>query len=264
MSPERKGRSRRKPPRTVTSPNADVPAILDHPQLWTRAAQQLGVSVSELERATILGQVADILLAHPSIRGRIAFKGGAIMHLVDGSPRLSADLDGVLTSGGTLSSRTLVAALTTTAARRVVVRVADIILENPKSVDVHFVVCRPLSRQPEITIRIQISWRYPPLLAPETLRIDLRNGAQIQLPVLARPERAAEKVRAFTERGLPRDAFDLHHYGTGSLTTADFARMARLVRTKLEQASFPTGPTCMDSSTHHCVSRPPTGGRLAA
>lgn len=225
----------------AASPNATVPTILNTPALWTRAATDLGVSVAELERATIVGQVADILLAHPGIRGRVAFKGGAVMHLVDRSPRLSADLDGVLTTGGVLTATTLRAALTTPEARRVIVRVDKLIGQNPKSIDVHFVVCRPLSRTQEITIRIQIGWRFPPVLVPEVLAITLRNGASIRLPVLARRERAAEKVRAFTERGLPRDAFDLHYYGTKVLGTEDYRGLPRVVRIKLEQGDLADG-----------------------
>ena len=66
-----------------------------------RAAAEASVPVNDYERALVLGQVAELLAAHPGIGGRIAFKGGAIMRLVDDSPRLSKDLDASLVSGRT-------------------------------------------------------------------------------------------------------------------------------------------------------------------
>lgn len=64
-----------------------------------RAAAEASIEVNEYERALVLGQVAELLAAHPQIGGRVAFKGGAIMRLIDGSPRLSRDLDASLVSG---------------------------------------------------------------------------------------------------------------------------------------------------------------------
>ena len=68
-------------------------------ELFRRAARQLGVSASDYERADILAQVAELLMRHQAIGEMLAFKGGAIMTLIDGSPRLSADLDAVVVTG---------------------------------------------------------------------------------------------------------------------------------------------------------------------
>lgn len=240
-------RTRRKPLRKGPPPerklrtSSGAPAVLASPALWKRAAADLNVSVTELERATVLGQVAGLLIANKDIGRRLAFKGGAVMNLVDGSPRLSGDLDGVVTTSGKVTLAMIKAAFGTPEGRRVVLRIGDIVGQNPQSIDVHFVVCRPLSRSEEITIRIQIGWRFPPLLAPTSHRITLRTGATLELPVLAMRERAAEKVRAFTERGLPRDAFDLHYYAVRVLREQDYKGLARLINRKLQEGDLPDG-----------------------
>jgi hypothetical protein len=54
------------------------------------AARQANVPLDEWDRAQVLGRIAGLIAAHPKVRGMLAFKGGAIMHLVDrlqGSPR---------------------------------------------------------------------------------------------------------------------------------------------------------------------------------
>ena len=57
------------------------------------------IDPADVDRAIILGQLAELLMAHPRIGSSVAYKGGAIMNLVDGSPRLSRDLDGAAVSG---------------------------------------------------------------------------------------------------------------------------------------------------------------------
>lgn len=234
----------RKKPKKVIAKNATAaasPTVLTNPALWKRAAAELKVGVSDLERATVLGQVAGLLIAHRAIGRRLAFKGGAIMYLVDGSPRLSGYLDGVVTTSGTVTLAMIRAAFGTPEGRRVVIRIGDIVMINPQSIDVHFVVCRPLSRSDEITIRIQIGWRFPPLLNPVYHMLTLRTGATVALPILAMRERVAEKVRAFTERGLPRDAYDLHFYAVRVLKEVDYKGLGRLVYKKLREGDLPGG-----------------------
>ncbi|HZP96536.1 MAG TPA: hypothetical protein VFC31_09405 [Candidatus Limnocylindria bacterium] len=58
-----------------------------------RAAAAASVHPEEIDRARVLAQIASLLLAHPRTKDNHAYKGGAIMHLVDGSPRRSNDLD---------------------------------------------------------------------------------------------------------------------------------------------------------------------------
>ena len=91
-------RSKRNAPRT----GASAPS---QRELFRRTARQLGVSAADYERADILAQIAELLVRHPAIGNVLAFKGGAIMTLVDGSPRLSADLDAVVVTGRALRDR---------------------------------------------------------------------------------------------------------------------------------------------------------------
>ena len=87
-----------------------------------RAAENASVPLDDFERALILGQIAGLLAAHPKVGGKVAFKGGVIMNLIDGSPRLSRDLDGVLATGGRVTEATIREALSTTEAQKVVKR----------------------------------------------------------------------------------------------------------------------------------------------
>lgn len=73
--------------------------ILTQRQAVIRAARAAKVDPEELDRAAILGQIAAFLTQHRYIGRKIAFKGGAVMHLMDGSPRFSGDLDGVVIAG---------------------------------------------------------------------------------------------------------------------------------------------------------------------
>lgn len=65
-----------------------------------RAAADAKVDHNDFERGQILGQIAELLIAHPKIGKRITFKGGAIARLVDGSNRLSKDLDSTIVRVG--------------------------------------------------------------------------------------------------------------------------------------------------------------------
>jgi hypothetical protein len=56
-------------------------------QVVAQAALAAHVEPEDLDRAAILGQMAFFLTKHPRIGRRIAFKGGAVMRLLDGSPR---------------------------------------------------------------------------------------------------------------------------------------------------------------------------------
>ncbi|TMG44745.1 MAG: hypothetical protein E6H91_14855 [Chloroflexi bacterium] len=75
---------------------------------------------------------------------------------------------------------------------------------------------------------------------PRDVRVVAGRPRLIRLPVLARVERIAEKVRAFLERGLDRDAFDLHYQSPG-LSTSDRRRLRGLIQRKLESGELPDG-----------------------
>lgn len=65
----------------------------------------LGVKPEDLERALIIGQIAGLLAKEPALRGKIAHKGAAMLHLVDLSHRLSRDLDSAEIRGQRIDER---------------------------------------------------------------------------------------------------------------------------------------------------------------
>lgn len=200
-----------------------------------RPAQQLlRVDPADEDRAVILGQLAELLAAHPGIGRRIAFKGGAIMHLVDGSARLSRDLDGAVVAGRPVRRVRVEQALSTPAARRVVVSVPRIVNENPSSLVFPVITCRSLSRRGQATLGVSfsINWDDPLLDPPMMATVQLGSRAA-QIPVLTARERAAEKVRTFLARGQARDAYDLRHFGAHTLTATDRRRLPQLIARKL-------------------------------
>ncbi len=216
-------------------------------ELFRRAAQQLGVSASDYERADILAQIAGLLMRHPAIGRMLAFKGGAIMTLVDGSPRLSADLDAVVVTGGAVRDRQIRAALAAELDGRRIVTDVGIVNPGRQSLQYPFVQVRSFSGLGDVNIRLEVSWREPPLLPTELAEINIPRDAQvaagrprvIRLPVLARSERIAEKVRAFLERGLDRDAFDLHYHAHE--LGRDPRILRGLIQRKLNSSELPEG-----------------------
>ncbi len=193
------------------------------------------------DRAIILGQLAELLAAHRRIGKLIAFKGGAIMHLVDGSARLSRDLDGAIATGRAIQRVWVEEALSTAAAKRVVTRLPRIVNENPKSLVFPQVLCHSLNRKGHATVGVSFSINWDDPLVESSVResIALPTG-RVQIPVLSRAERASEKARTFLTRGEARDAYDLHHYGAKTLDDADWKRQPRIIKRKLMRISLPT------------------------
>lgn len=229
----------------LNSPEGTAPS---RRELFRRAARQLGVGASDYERADILAQIAELLTRHVALGRVLAFKGGAIMTLIDGSPRLSADLDAVVVAGRAVREGQVRAALLAELDGRHIVTDVGIMNPGRQSLQYPFVQVRSFSGLGDVNIRLEISWREPPLLPAEPVEIRIPRDVQvaagrprlIRLPVLARVERVAEKVRAFLERGLDRDAFDLHHYAR-ALSTSDRTRLRGLIRHKLERGDLPEG-----------------------
>ncbi len=197
-----------------------------------RAAEEANVAVNEYERALVLGQVAELLAAHPRVGGKIAFKGGAVMTLFDESPRLSRDLDAVLVSGGRISEATVREALSTPEAKKVVVRVDRFVTTDKKGIRFPVVVCHPLSGKGEVHLQVSINWSSPLLCETETGTFKI-GSRKVTLRIMARRERLAEKIRAFLVRGEDRDAFDLSHYVSRGLPREHWEQMPGLVEEKL-------------------------------
>lgn len=234
-------RTRPTRPRSGTARSVPARRSLPAPNLrksFIRAAAVLGVPVEDAERALILGQIAELLVAHPRIGRALAFKGGAIMRLVDRSPRLSRDLDGSAVAGQRIRRGWIEEALSTTAARRVVFGLPIIWNENRASIVIPVIECRPLSGQSKVVVSLSINWDDPLLEEPEQRLVEIA-GRRVALPVMTARERAAEKVRAFLTRGEAADAHDLYYYGSGVLAAPDRRRLPDLIRRKLQRARLP-------------------------
>lgn len=197
-----------------------------------RQAAALGVPNDALERALILGQLAALLTAHPRMSEAVAFKGGAMMRLVDQSPRLSRDLDSSELRGREIREEWVREALSTAVAKRVVLGIDRIVRRSAASIS-FLVRCRPLTGGEQIAITVSVNWDEPLLMSPELQAIELPNRDHVRVPVVHRAERAAEKVRAFMDRGEANDAHDLHWYGTRRLNADDWRRLPDLIRNKL-------------------------------
>lgn len=206
-----------------------------------RAAEAANVNVNDYEKAIVLGQLAEILAADGRIPG-LAFKGGAIMTLIDGSPRLSADLDGAMASRTRVGLNLVYDVLTNTPrARQIVKRVDEKSMSiNADGLRFSVIVFRPPSGIGEVAVSLSIHWNEPLLMDAEWITVPSQVGP-IRLPVVARVERAAEKVRAFVVRGIDRDAYDLFRYRE-LLNRAEWAILARCVYEKFRyENTLPIG-----------------------
>jgi len=176
-----------------------------------RAAAAANVKPEEIDRARVLGQIASLLLAHPRMKDNLAYKGGAIMHLVDGSPRRSNDLDANAVTALSIKEEWIVQALSTKAAQRVVFAPPSRYRPGDQSITVVGLDCRAPSGRAKVQISINISWRAPLCLKPDSM--DIAVGTEtIRIPVMHRAERCAEKLDAFFNRDEVNDSYDLFHY----------------------------------------------------
>lgn len=176
-----------------------------------RAAAAANVSVAEIDRARVLGQLAGLLLAHERLRDNLAYKGGAIMHLVDGSPRRSNDLDAHAVTSGPIKKEWLIAALSTPAARRVVFAPPRRFREDNNSITIIGLDCHPPSGRGKIQVTMNISWESPLCLQHAWQDITVGDRT-IRIPVMHRTERCAEKLAAFLRRDEVNDTYDLSVY----------------------------------------------------
>lgn len=178
-----------------------------------RAAAAEAIPTAEIDRAHVLAQVAELLLAHPKLERNLAYKGGAIMHLLDGSPRKSNDLDAHAVTAGPIKAAWLKAALSTRAARKVVFAAPREFRTSGDSITILGLDCRAPSGKGKIQVTVNITWRSPLCLTPATMDIKTATGLTIAIPVMHRTERCAEKLDAFLFRDEVNDSYDLYFYG---------------------------------------------------
>lgn len=198
-------------------------------------ADTSGVPLDDVDRAIVLGQIAEFLAMSPKVGGRVAFKGGAIMTLVEFSPRLSRDLDSslVVHTGRRVTLEEVEAALTSPEARRIVRRVdRKGVTFGSSQLRIPVIICHPKSGVGDVQVAFSVNWSEPILLEPvlEDVTID---GHKVKLRVMARPERVAEKVRTYLNRGEVRDVFDLYIYSSRWMTAANWGQLADLIAKKL-------------------------------
>jgi hypothetical protein len=211
-----------------------------------QTAKQANVPLDDWDRAQVLGQIAGLLAFHPKIHGLIAFKGGAVMHLIDRSPRFSKDLDASLVAGGHVTEDVLRQALSTNEAKRVVISVGKIVSKGPHSITFPVIVCHPVSGKGQVALQLSVNWLAPLLLKPEPKEITI-HGRKVFFLVVARIERIAEKIRAFIVRGRASDAFDLYHFAKQGIISTDRELLYKLVATKLmEDDDVPTGVNLLE------------------
>lgn len=115
-----------------------------------------------------------------------------------------------------------------------VIRVDRFVTLGKKGIRFPVIACRPISGVGEITVTLSVHWDYPLHRKPQPLELMIA-GRKVVIPVVERIERVAEKVRAFIDRGLVRDAFDLHHQREKGLSRADLANLAKLIPIKLKE-----------------------------
>lgn len=205
-----------------------------------RRAANLGVQAEDLDRALIIGQIAGLLARAPALRGKIAHKGAAMLHLVNLSQRLSRDLDSADIRGQRLDERAVRRALETAAAHKVVTRIDRITARGTDSLTL-LVHCRALRGGSTVGITVSINWSEPFILKPVMESYQLPDGSPISVPVMDARERAAEKVRAFLTRGEASDAYDLWWYATKVLKARELALLAELIQTKLGRSRLAPG-----------------------
>ncbi len=202
-----------------------------------RRASDLGVPSEDLDRALIIGQIAELLIKDDALKGKLAHKGAAVLRLVEKSQRLSRDLDSADIRGHRVTARAIERALSTAEAKKVVLKVTS---NRPGQSSISFLVeCRRLAGGATLPISITINWSEPFILPVVMGDYLLPNGTPIKVPVMQAVERAAEKVRAFLTRGEASDAYDLWWYWTRVLTTINRQKLPSLIRRKLASSARP-------------------------
>lgn len=200
----------------------------------TRRASEIGLATEHLDRALVIGQVAGLLIQDKALRGKLAHKGAAMLHLVNRSKRLSRDLDSAEIRGREVDDAAIRRALATPAAKRIVLSIDRITARGNDSLTL-ILQCRPLRGGDPMGITFSVNWSEPFLLKP-VMESYVVRGETIAVPVMDPRERAAEKVRAFLDRGEAGDVYDLWWYASEVLTDAEMLKLGSLIKTKLENS----------------------------
>jgi predicted nucleotidyltransferase component of viral defense system len=179
----------------------------------------LRIKQDDYDRAQVLAQLATDLTSDPRIGRSVLFKGGAVLQMGHQSPRFSRDLDATAIARQTIEKGWVEDVLE---AHRVGGRHGYVqryeLVEQRTRLLTKSLRCLAISGN-QVDLRIEINWSESPIRpAGEQLTIQAVNRDPVQLRVMHRVERAAEKLRAFLDRGFGGDAYDLYFFRAHVLT----------------------------------------------
>lgn len=207
----------------------------------------LRVKQDDYDRAQVLAQLAADLASDARIGRSILFKGGAILQMAHESPRFSRDLDATAVSRQALRTSWVEDVLDVHrvgTGKRGYVKHYELVRLGSRLLT-KSLRCLAVSGN-TVDLRIEVNWSEAPIRpAGEVMTIRAVNRAPVQLHVMHRVERAAEKLRAFLARGFGTDAYDLYFFRAHVLTQAQLQRQIRpMLATKF--AAAPTLATHLD------------------
>lgn len=188
----------------------------------------LRIKQDDYDRAQVLAQLAADLASDPRIGRSVLFKGGAILQMGHQSPRFSRDLDATAIARQTIRKRWIEDVLNAHRAgtKRGYVQRYELVEQSTRLLT-KSLRCLAVSGS-QVDLRIEINWSEAPIRPTgERLTIKAENRDAVQLRVMHRVERAAEKLRAFLDRGFGGDAYDLYFFRAYVLTRLQFQREIR-------------------------------------
>jgi predicted nucleotidyltransferase component of viral defense system len=183
----------------------------------------LRIKQDDYDRAQVLAQVAADLASDPHIGRSVLFKGGAILQMGHQSPRFSRDLDATAIAQQAIQKRWVEDVLNAhrVGSKRGYVQRYELVEQSTRLLT-KSLRCLAVSGN-QVDLRIEINWSEAPIRPTgERLTINAENRDPVQLRVMHRVERAAEKLRAFLDRGFGGDAYDLYFFRANVLTRAQF------------------------------------------
>lgn len=188
----------------------------------------LRIKQDDYDRAQVLAQLATDLASDVRIGRSVLFKGGAILQMGHQSPRFSRDLDATAIAQQTVRKRWVEDVLNAhrVGNRRGYVQRYELVEQSTRLLtkSLH---CLAVSGN-QVDLRIEITWSEAPIRpGGERLTIKAENRDPVDLRVMHRVERAAEKLRAFLDRGFGGDAYDLYFFRAHVLTPPQFQHEIR-------------------------------------
>lgn len=204
-------------------PTRRKPPVLTQRQRHRANPITLRITQDDYDRAQVLAQLAADLASDPRIGRSVLFKGGAILQMGHQSPRFSRDLDATAIAQQTIQKRWVADVLDAhrIGGKRGYVQRYELVEQSTRLLT-KSLRCLAVSGN-QVDLRIEINWSEAPIRPTgERLAITAENRAPVQLRVMHRVERAAEKLRAFLDRGFGGDAYDLYFFRTHVLTRPQF------------------------------------------